>query len=239
MSTTSLAERRILIVGAGGLGCPAAEALARAGVGGLTLVDPDRVDLTNLHRQLLHRDGDVGRWKVDSAAEALGRAFPALQIERSVGRVHAGNAEALFRAHDLVVDGTDGIATKYLLSDAARWTGVPLIFGGVLRMQGQAMAILPDGPCLRCLYEDAPDPDQVPTCASAGVLGTVAGVVGGLQAEFALAHLAGTLAPGWLTVFDAARLEARRVRVPKVDGCPGCTPSRLVDPEEEAGRCAR
>jgi len=239
---TPLTQRRVLIVGMGGLGCPAAEALARAGVGALTLVDPDRVEPSNLPRQLLHRDADLGRLKVDSAAEKLAVRFPSLHLSTSAERVGAQNVEALFSAHDLVIDGTDGIATKYLLSDAAMRSGVPLVFGGVLRMQGQAMTLAPGGPCLRCLYEVAPDPDQVPTCASAGVLGTVAGVIGGIQAQLALGHLAGTLAPGWLTVFDALKLSSRRVRVPQVPGCEGCAAGPLSADrlsEEEASSCRR
>jgi adenylyltransferase/sulfurtransferase len=232
---------RVLIVGAGGLGCPAAEALARAGVGTLTLADPDRVELSNLHRQLLHREPDLGRLKVDSAAEKLRRDFPALQLHTLPQRVGADNAEALFSAHELVIDGTDGVGTKYLLSDAAVRTGVPLVFGGVLRMQGQAMVVARGGPCLRCLYEVAPDPGDTPSCAGAGVLGTVAGVIGALQAQLALACLAGQGEPGWLTVFDAANLRARRVRVPRVPGCPGCAPPALSrsSVEAEEARCAR
>lgn len=230
---------RVLIVGAGGLGCPAAVALAREGVGALTLADPDRVELSNLHRQLLHGDEDLGRLKVDSAAEKLRRDFPALGVQALPERVDAHNAEALFAAHDLVVDGTDGVGTKYLLSDAAVRTGVPLVFGGVLRMQGQAMLVAPGGPCLRCLYEVAPDPEETPTCAGAGVLGTVAGVVGALQAALALAALAGRGEPGWLTVFDAERLRSHRLRVPRVPGCPGCAPTGAGLREPEVTQCRR
>lgn len=231
-----LVSCRVLIVGVGGLGCPAAEGLARAGIGAMTLLDPDRVELTNLHRQLLHRTADLGRPKVDSAAETLARAFPSLRLETRPERLTAENAEALFAAHDLVIDGTDGVPTKYLLSDAAMRTGVPLVFGGVLRMQGQAMVVAPGGPCLRCLYELAPEADQAPSCAAAGVLGTVAGLIGALQAQLAAAHLAGA-EPGWLTVFDGVRLEGRRVKVPRAPDCAGCRPLRLEEPEVE--QCMR
>ncbi len=233
----------VLVVGAGGLGCPASLALARAGVGRLTLVDPDRVDVTNLHRQLWHRDADVGRPKVESAADGLRRAFPALTVERVGGRVDAANAEALFRAHDAVVDATDGTATKLFLSDVAVATRVPLVYGGVLRMQGQAMRVVPGGPCLRCLYEEAPDADSVPTCAQAGVLGPMAGLVGALQAALVLecleAHLDGPPGEAVLHVLEGATLRGRQVRVRRVPDCAGCAHPRAPVFAEESERCTR
>ncbi|WP_370459034.1 ThiF family adenylyltransferase [Aggregicoccus sp. 17bor-14] len=236
----ALEEARVLVVGAGGLGCPASLALARAGLCHLTLVDPDRVDVTNLHRQLWHRGADVGRWKVDSAAEGLARAFPALQVERQVARVDASNAPALFAAHDVVLDATDGTATKFLLSDLAKATRVPLVYAGVLRMQGQAMRIEPEGPCLRCLFEEPPDPEAVPTCAQAGVLGAMAGWVGALQAQLALESLAGAeVGPAAaLHVLDGAQLRSRTLRVERVAGCPGCAGTASGVPWEEL-RCQR
>lgn len=239
-----LAEARVLVVGAGGLGCPASLALAHGGVGALTLCDPDRVDPTNLHRQLWHRDADVGRPKVHSAAEGLARAFPRLAVEPREERVGAHDAERLFRAHDLVVDATDGTATKFLLSDAAVQTGVPLVYGGVLRMEGQALLVAPGGPCLRCVYGAPPPPDQVPTCAQAGVLGSVAGAVGALQALLALEWLGGARPPeGEATLhrLDGRALAGRAVRVTRDPDCARCrTPDApLTPPEEEALRCNR
>jgi adenylyltransferase/sulfurtransferase len=238
-----LFEARVLVVGAGGLGCPASLALAHGGIGHLTLADPDQVDVTNLHRQLWHRTADVGRLKAESAAAGLLRAFPDLSVEALPARVDADNAEALFRAHDVVVDATDGTATKFFLSDVAVLTGVPLVYGGVLRMQGQALRIDPEGPCLRCLYEVPPPPDAVPTCAQAGVLGSMAGLVGTLQALLALERLTGaagqTRGEALLHVIDGATLTSRTVRVPRAPDCPSCGPGRtptLVDPEE-AARC--
>jgi molybdopterin/thiamine biosynthesis adenylyltransferase len=240
-----LLEARVLVVGAGGLGCPASLALAHAGVGHLTLVDPDRVDVTNLHRQLWHRTPDVGRLKAESATAGLARAFPDLSLEAIPERVAADNAEPLFRAHDLVIDATDGTATKFFLSDVAVLTGVPLVYGGVLRMQGQAMRIDPDGPCLRCLYETPPPPDAVPTCAQAGVLGSMAGLVGALQALLALERLLGTVGPAHgealLHIVDGVTLSGRTTRVRKAEDCPACGPGRtlsLTSPEE-AERCMR
>jgi len=241
MPVRPLAQARVLIVGMGGLGCPAALALAAEGVRHLTLVDPDRVDLTNLHRQLLHRPQDVGRWKVNSAAEGLLRAFPGLQLESVPLRLGPEDAHARFAAHDVVVDATDGTATKLFLSDVAKATGVPLVYGGVLRMQGQAMAVTPAGPCLRCLYEDAPDPERVPTCAQAGVLGAMAGLVGALQALLTLELLQGGGAEGamaTLHVVDGARLRGHTLRVARVEGCPGCAGTVSDAPLEEL-RCLR
>jgi molybdopterin-synthase adenylyltransferase len=240
-----LLEARVLVVGAGGLGCPASLALAHAGVGHLTLVDPDRVDVTNLHRQLWHRTPDVGRLKAESAAAGLARAFPDLSTEAMPERVGPDNAEALFRAHELVIDATDGTATKFFLSDVAVLTGVPLVYGGVLRMQGQALRIDPDGPCLRCLYEAPPPPDAVPTCAQAGVLGSMAGLVGALQALLALERLSGAVGPARgeavLHVVDGVTLAGRTVRVRRAPDCASCAPGRTpsLSAPQEAERCTR
>lgn len=185
----------------------------------LTLVDADVVELSNLHRQPLHHDADLGRAKVESAAEKLRAQFPALGLELHQARVTATNAEALFRAHDVVLDCTDGVHTKFLLSDASVLTGVPLIYAGVLRFEGLAMRLQPDGPCLRCLFETPPD--DVPTCAQAGVLGSMAGVMGGLQAELALKPNA---APGvsLLHVVDGHAFSFRAVKVKKRADCVAC-----------------
>lgn len=206
-------------MGVGGLGCPASLALARAGVRRLTLVDFDRVDVSNLHRQPWHHPTDVGRLKVESAAEKLARQFPRLVLELKPEAVHAGNAEALFLGHEVVIDATDGVHTKFLLSDAAVLTGRPLVYGGVLRFEGLAMRIQPGGPCLRCLFESPPD--DVPTCAQAGVLGAMAGVVGGLQARLALAPEA-EAGRARLHVVDGWSLALRTVRVARRPDCAAC-----------------
>lgn len=208
--------RQVLIVGVGGLGCPASLALARAGVRQLTLINPDVVELTNLHRQPWHHTADVGKPKVQSAAAKLERAFPSVQVTALQQRVDARNAEALFRAHELVIDATDGVDTKFLLSDTAVRTGTPLIYGGVLRFEGLAMRIERQGPCLRCLFESAPD--DAPTCAQAGVLGSMAGLIGGLQAELALrpSSIAGET---MLQVVDGRGLTFRSVKVRKRAEC--------------------
>jgi adenylyltransferase/sulfurtransferase len=210
---------RALVIGVGGLGCPASLALARAGVAHLTLVDPDTVELTNLHRQPWHHAGDLGRAKVDSARGKLLAAFPELKVDTRQAFVRAADVEALFQAHDVVVDATDGVDTKFLLSDAAVLTGVPLVYAGVLRFEGLAMRIQPGGPCLRCLFE-TPTTD-VPTCAQAGVLGAMAGLMGGLQARLALLPNA---APGvaGLHVVDGHGLGFRTVKVRQRPDCAAC-----------------
>lgn len=219
-----LAQARVLVVGAGGLGCPASLALAAGGVRSLTLVDPDRVDVTNLHRQLWHRPADLGRWKVESAAQGLLRAFPPLRVQALAQRVDADSAPALFAAHDLVVDATDGMATKFLLSDVAKVARVPLVYGGVLRMQGQAMRIEPEGPCLRCLFEELPDPETVPTCAQAGVLGAMAGVVGSIQALEALKLVGGVGEPllDRMLQIDGRDMSQTLGRTARRQDCPAC-----------------
>lgn len=210
---------RVLIIGVGGLGCPAALALARAGVTRMTLIDADTVELSNLHRQPLHHDADLGRPKVDSAAAKLRAQFPSLELTTLQDRVTASNAEALFSAHDVVLDCTDGVHTKFLLSDAAVLTATPLIYAGVLRFEGLAMRIQPDGPCLRCLFETPPD--DAPTCAQAGVLGSMAGLMGGVQAQLALTVNA---IPGvaLLQVVDGHAFTFRAVKVKKRADCAAC-----------------
>jgi molybdopterin-synthase adenylyltransferase len=222
----TLSEKRVLIVGAGGLGCPASLALARAGAGTITLADPDAVDPTNLHRQLWFRTSDIGQPKVEAAAARIAAAFPGIRTVPLQAFVDESNAESLFRTHDIVVDATDGIATKFLLSDAAVLTGTPLVHGGVLRLEGQALEIGPGGPCLRCLFELPPAPDAIPTCAQAGVLGSVAGVVGALQARIALQRLrhpdATLEGQSILYVFDGTALRTREVVVRRAMDCAAC-----------------
>lgn len=221
--------KHVLIVGVGGLGCPASLGLARAGVTRLTLMDPDVVELTNLHRQPWHHAADVGQPKVRSAATKLQRAFTGLKIATRQERIDQQNAETLFTSHDLVIDATDGVETKFLLSDTSVRTGIPLIYGGVLRFEGLAMRIEPGGPCLRCLFETPPD--DAPTCAQAGVLGSMAGLIGGLQASLALRVVGPHPDPfteeegmALLQVIDGRSLTFRSVRVRRRADCSACGP---------------
>jgi adenylyltransferase/sulfurtransferase len=199
-----------VIIGVGGLGCPAAVALARAGARRLTLVDGDVVETSNLHRQPLYGPEDVGRPKVEVARERLARAFPGLELETWTRRIGPEDVEPLLARHALAIDGTDSVAAKFLLSDAVARTGTPLVSGGVVHWA-----------CLRCLYGTAPREDEVPTCARAGVLGSLAGVLGALQASLAL----GPPSPaGWTTlhVVDGRSLRFRTLTVRRVPGCAGC-----------------
>jgi adenylyltransferase/sulfurtransferase len=214
-----------LVVGAGGLGSPALLYLAAAGVGRIGIVDGDRVDLSNLNRQTIHPEAAVGRGKADSASETL-RAFRSdLKPEAHPEALTTGNALALFRGYDVVIDGSDNFPTKYLCSDASVLTGVPLVHAGALRFGGQIFAVIPgQGPCLRCLLPEIPPRKDAPTCAEAGILGAVAGVVGSWQAIEAVKILLGIGAPphGRLMMIDTLNGTFSTISVPKDPRCPAC-----------------
>ncbi len=233
-----LADAAVLIVGAGGLGCPAARALAAAGLGRLGVVDSDRVDLSNLHRQILHRTRDVGRPKPDSAREALLSLHPRLIVEAWEERLTPERARALFRSYDFVLDGSDNFDTKYLVNRASVETGVPFTYAGILRFEGQLLTVVPGRTgCFRCLFRDPPPPGVVPDCQEAGVLGAVAGVLGGLQAAEALLWLQqgeAALAPRGpecarpalhadrVLVYEARTQRFRSVPFRRDPACPAC-----------------
>jgi molybdopterin-synthase adenylyltransferase len=211
-----------ILIGMGGLGCPASLALAQAGVRRLTLVDADRVELSNLPRQPWYRTDDVGQPKVEVSARRLREAFPRLSVAAVAEHARPETVDALVRGHDVVIDGTDSVRAKYFLSDAVARTGVPLVFGGVVQLEARVFRIRQDGPCLRCLFGEVPGEEDVPTCARAGVLGALAGVAGALQARVALAP---SELPGeaLLHVLDArGELRVRVLRVLRLPGCPGC-----------------
>ena len=220
------AAPRVLVVGAGGLGCPALLALAPeiAARGGLLgVIDDDRVELSNLNRQILHRTEDVGRDKAKSAQAALLRRHPRLRVEAIVARVGDDNANEIVREWDVVVDGSDSFASKFLLNDACVRAKVPLVHGGVVQLTGQLMSIVPgvvEAGCFRCLFEAPPPAGTAPSCAEAGVVGAFAGIIGALQAKEALAIVNG--APelaGTLLVVDGRSDERRRVRIRPRPGC--------------------
>ncbi len=216
--------RGALIVGLGGLGCPAAVALVRAGVRSLTLMDPDTVEPSNLPRQLLYGPQDVGRLKVELAAQRLRALAPGLEVKPLAEAWKP--ASSLFSAYGVVVDAVDGVATKLALSDAAVASGVPLVHAGAVRLEGQLMPVLPGGPCLRCLFEDGPAEDAVPSCSGAGVLGSLVGWVGAMQGALAARVLRGehAAAPGaaQLVRFDARTLSSRAVWVRRRGDCGQC-----------------
>jgi molybdopterin/thiamine biosynthesis adenylyltransferase len=219
---TSLATSRVLVVGMGGLGCPAAIALARAGVGTIGISDDDLVDVSNLHRQILFDDSDVGKSKVERAALALARIAPAVAIEAHETRLLPMNAVDLVSRYDLVVEGSDNFPTKFLAADAARIAKRPIVHAAAVRWHGTALAVSAEGkPCYRCLFEDVPR-ENAPNCAEAGVVGPMVGVVGAAQADLALSILSGKPAFGTLFTFDGKTLAARRRVIPSRAGCPLC-----------------
>ena len=203
-----LAAARVLVVGAGGLGSPALLYLAAAGVGTVGIVDDDEVDLTNLQRQVVHGEPDLGRAKVESAAATLRRLAPGVRVETHRERLTAASAPALVAAYDVVVDGSDNFPTRYAVNDACVRAGVPLVWASVLRFDAQvAVWWAGHGPCLRCVFPEPPDPGLVPSCAEAGVLGAVCGTVGSVQAVEALKLVLGVGEPlvGRLLVHDGLR----------------------------------
>jgi molybdopterin/thiamine biosynthesis adenylyltransferase len=215
----------VAIVGVGALGCAAAEALARAEVGRLVLLDADVVERSNLHRQLLHRDADRGRPKVDSAADRLETLYPASAIERRQVHVTPANAGVLLADVTCIVDATDGFESKFLLNDAAVALGTPLVHAGIMRFLGQLMTILPgQSACYRCLFDAPPQPGDVPSCQEAGVLGSLAGTIGLLQAAEVLRYLTGTgpLLTDRLLTYDALANRFRHVRLRRNPACPTC-----------------
>jgi molybdopterin/thiamine biosynthesis adenylyltransferase len=226
---STLRSARVLVVGAGGLGCPAlwslAPRLAERGAS-VTIADDDEVDRSNLQRQILHRDADVGRLKTASAADALERRWPALTVYVADARVTAANADALIAAHDLVLDGSDNFETRFLLNDACVRARVPLVHGAVLRFGGQLMTVTSESACYRCLFEAPPAPGSAASCQEAGVLGAVCGVVGALMAREALAILDGKpQLAGALLIYDALAAPERarrRVAIRRRPSCEAC-----------------
>ncbi|MCC8687191.1 molybdopterin-synthase adenylyltransferase MoeB [Xanthomonas campestris pv. raphani] len=226
-----LARARVLLIGAGGLGSPAAFYLAAAGVGHLRMADDDVVDRSNLQRQILHTEDSVGVAKVVSAAQRIAALNPRVQVDAIQTRVTASNIEALLQDVDVVVDGADNFAARYLLNDACVKLGKPLVYGAVQQFEGQ-LSVFDAGrhrgqlPCYRCLFPEPPPPEFAPSCAEAGVLGVLPGVIGLLQATEAIKLLLGlgdSLA-GRLLSFDALAMRFREIRLPPDPQCPVCAP---------------
>lgn len=220
-----LKAARVLLVGAGGLGSPAALYLAAAGVGTLGIVDFDVVDITNLHRQILHGTSDVGRSKLESAISRLREVNPHVTVEPHETRLTSANALQIIRQYDVVVDGTDNFATRYLVNDACVLTNRPNVYGSIFRFDGQVSVFCtPDGPCYRCVYREPPPAGLVPSCAEGGVLGILPGIVGTLQATEALKLVLGIGEPliGRLNLVDALGARLRTVRIAKDPTCPAC-----------------
>ena len=221
-----LKAARVLCLGAGGLGSPAALYLAAAGVGTIGLVDDDRVALSNLHRQLLHGTNDVGRPKTESARDCLGDVNPHVEVRLHACRFESGNAEEILRDYDLIVDGTDNFATRYLSNDVAVFAGKPNVYGSIFRFDGQTTVFAPHlgGPCYRCLFPEPPPPGEVPSCAEAGVLGVLPGIVGTVQATEALKLILGIGEPliGRMVHYDALKMKFREFNLRRDPDCPVC-----------------
>ena len=222
-----LGKARIALIGAGGLGSPAALYLAAAGVGTLTLIDDDVVEKSNLQRQVLHTDARVGMAKTESARMTLAALNPRVRIETRAERLQATNVETLIREHDVVIDGADNFPTRYLLDAACRRLAIPLVYGAVHRFTGQVSvfdARRADSPCYRCLFPEPPAAADAPNCAEAGVLGILPGIIGLLQTSEALKLILGIGTPlvGRLLCFDALAASFRELRLSRDPNCPGC-----------------
>src|SRR2546427_3954597 len=237
-----LKAARVLCIGAGGLGSPLALYLGAAGVGTLGLVDFDVVDYTNLQRQIIHTTADVGRKKLDSAADKLKAINPLINVRPFDTRLSSDNALELFRDFDIIVDGTDNFPTRYLVNDACVLTGKPNVYGSIFRFEGQASVFATEqGPCYRCLYPEPPPPGLVPSCAEGGVLGVLPGIIGVIQATEAVKLILGIGEPliGRFLIYDALRMRFRELTLRKDPDCPVCgthpTVTKLIDYEQFCG----
>src|SRR6516164_869700 len=237
-----LKQARVLCIGAGGLGSPLTLYLAAAGVGTLGIVDFDVVDYTNLQRQIVHGTSDVGRKKLDSAADTLQEINPNVKIEKIESRLTSANALELFRDYDIIADGTDNFPTRYLVNDACVLTGKPNVYGSIFRFEGQASVFATEeGPCYRCLYPEPPPPGLVPSCAEGGVLGILPGLVGVMQATEVIKLILGAGDPliGRLLLVDALGMKFRELKLRKNPDCPACgrhpTITKLIDYNEFCG----
>lgn len=221
-----LLNGKVLIIGAGGLGSPAAMYLAAAGVGTLGVADADVVDLSNLQRQIAHGTGDIGKPKVESIREAIHDMNPDVTVQAYQAFAGKENIMDLLEKYDFVIDATDNFTSKFLINDACVRAGKPFCHAGILRFQGQVMTYVPGkGPCYRCIFKEAPPKGAVPGCKEVGIIGAMAGVIGSLQAMEAIKYLlgAGELLTGRLLTYNALHNEFRTVKLPMdVPGCPVC-----------------
>jgi len=237
-----LKQAKVLLVGAGGLGSPMALYLAAAGVGTIGLIDFDLVDLSNLQRQVVHGTKDVGRKKLDSAADTMLDINPHVRIVRHEVALTSENGLDIIRDYDIVADGTDNFPTRYLVNDACVLLGKPNVYGSIFRFEGQASIFAAgDGPCYRCLYPEPPPPGLVPSCAEGGVLGILPGTVGLIQATEVVKLILGEGEPliGRLLLYDALAMRFRELKLRKNPDCPACGPHRtitkLIDYQEFCG----
>lgn len=234
-----LLNAKVLIIGAGGLGAPAALYLAAAGVGTIGIVDADEVDLSNLQRQVIHTTNDVGKAKVKSAAETMEAINPDVTVNTYRTFVDSNNILDLIEDYDFIIDGTDNFPAKFLINDACVMAKKPFSHAGIIRFKGQLMTYVPgEGPCYRCVFETPPPKDAVPTCKQAGVIGAMGGVIGSLQAMEAVKYIIGQgeLLTGKLLTFDALKMNFHTIKLPKNCNCAVCgehpTITKLIDYEQ-------
>jgi molybdopterin-synthase adenylyltransferase len=233
-------QSKVLIIGAGGLGSPAALYLAAAGVGTIGIVDADNVDLSNLQRQIIHFTPDVNKPKVESAREKMALLNPDVKVKTYQTRVYSGNIAEIIKDYNFIIDGTDNFPTKFLINDACVLAGKPFSHGGILRFNGQTMTYVPGTACYRCVFPEPPPKGAVPTCSEAGILGAVAGMLGTIQAAEALRFIIGKgkLLTNRLLTFNAFDMEFRTINIRKSAHCALCgeTPSitELADYEQPA-----
>ena len=237
-----LLSSKVLIVGAGGLGSPAALYLAAAGVGTIGIIDGDKVDLTNLQRQIIHHTSDVGVEKVKSAGNKIRAINPDVTIKTYHQLAMADNIAGIIRNYDFVIDGTDNFGAKFLINDACYFEKIPFSHAGILRFTGQLITILPgQSTCYRCIFNSPPPANAVPSCSQAGVLGVLAGVIGSLQATEAIKYLLGlgTLLTGTLLTYDALAMDFRAVKLNCNPNCPLCgeNPEIIELKDEEQQVC--
>ena len=237
-----LKNARVLAVGAGGLGSPVLVYLAAAGVGTIGIVEFDTVDESNLQRQIIHGQSDVGRSKAESARDSIKEINPFIDVRLHEERLDSSNVMEIFGQYDLIVDGTDNFATRYLVNDAAVLLGMPYVWGSIYRFDGQASVFWAEhGPCYRCLYPEPPPPGMVPSCAEGGVLGVMAGTIGTFQANEAIKLLTGIGESliGQLVIYDALEFDVRKFRIRKDPNCVVCgdnpTVTELIDYEAFCG----
>ena len=228
-----LRQARVLIIGAGGLGSPAAFYLGAAGVGTLGLVDADRVELSNLQRQILHTTRDLNRPKVESAKEKLNGLNPDVELVVYPIRLEQDNAATIFSGYDFIVDGSDNFSTKFLINDIAVRMDIAFSHAGIVRLQGQTMTVVPrKTACYRCLFKEPPSPKEILSCQQAGILGAVAGTVGSIQATEAIKYLVGFdegLLTDRLLTYDAKSMKFHMVEVNRDIHCSACNGGRVAD----------
>ena len=237
-----LLNGKVLIIGAGGLGAPAALYLAAAGVGTIGIVDADVVDLSNLQRQVIHTTNDIGKRKVESARETMNAINPDVKVNTYHEFAASDNIMDLIKDYDFILDGTDNFPAKFLINDACVMAKKPLSHAGIIRFKGQLTTIIPgEGPCYRCIFKNPPPKDAVPTCKQAGVIGAMGGVIGSLQAIEAVKYLTGVgdLLVGYLLTYDALKMEFHKIKLPaRGEGCAVCsdhpTITELIDYEQPA-----